>query len=51
LSPGRQIDFRQLAYIRAGPQFHGHYMCAFGSLEVMLTGRAYLAQEAAAALG
>jgi hypothetical protein len=26
-------------------------MCAFGSLDVMLTGRAYLAQEAAMALG
>jgi hypothetical protein len=37
--------------IEQDPQFHGHYMCAFGSLEVMLTGRAYLAQEAAAALG
>jgi hypothetical protein len=36
--------------IEQDPQFHGHYMCAFGSLEVMLAGRAYLAQEAAAAL-
>jgi len=26
-------------------------MCGFGSLDMMLTGRAYLAQEAAAALG
>jgi hypothetical protein len=32
------------------PQFTGHYMCAFGSLEVMLQGREYLAREAAAAL-
>ena len=53
LPPGAgQIDFRQLfRRIEQDPQFHGHYMCAFGSLEVMLTGRAYLAQEAAAALG
>ena len=53
LAPGDgQIDFRQLfRRIEQDPQFHGHYMCAFGSLEVMLTGRAYLAQEAAAALG
>ena len=53
LPPGAgQIDFRRLfRRIEQDPQFHGHYMCAFGSLEVMLTGRAYLAQEAAAALG
>jgi sugar phosphate isomerase/epimerase len=53
LYPGTgQIDFRRLfRRIEQDPQFHGHYMCAFGSLEVMLTGRAYLAQEAAAALG
>jgi sugar phosphate isomerase/epimerase len=53
LPPGEgQIDFRHLfRRIEQDPQFHGHYMCAFGSLEVMLTGRAYLAQEAAAALG
>jgi sugar phosphate isomerase/epimerase len=53
LPPGEgQIDFRQLfRRIEQDPQFHGHYMCAFGSLDVMLTGRAYLAQEAAAALG
>ena len=47
-----RIDFRQLCRrIEQDPQFHGHDMCAFGSLEVMLTGRASLAQEAAAALG
>jgi sugar phosphate isomerase/epimerase len=53
LPPGEgQIDFRQLfRRIEQDPQLHGHYMCAFGSLEVVLTGRAYLAQEAAAALG
>ena len=53
LPPGKgQIDFRQLfRRIEQDPQFQGHYMCAFGSLDVMLTGRAYLAQEAAAALG
>ena len=53
LPPGEgQSDFRQLfRRIEQDPQFHGHYMCAFGSLEVMLTGRACLAQEAAAALG
>src|SRR5262249_52994122 len=46
------IDFRQLfRRIEQDPQFHGHYMCTFGSLDVMLTGRAYLAQEGAAALG
>ena len=52
LFPGAgQIDFRQLFHrIEQDPQFHGHYMCAFGSLEMMLEGRAYLAQEAAAAL-
>jgi hypothetical protein len=44
-------DFRQVfRRIEPDPQFHGHSMCAFGSLEVMLAGRAYLAQEAAAAL-
>jgi hypothetical protein len=31
--------------------FTGHYMCAFGALEVMLAGREYLAREAEAALG
>jgi sugar phosphate isomerase/epimerase len=53
LFPGDgQIDFRHLfRRIEQDPQFHGHYMCAFGSLEVMLTGRTYLAREAAAALG
>src|SRR4029434_1127455 len=52
LPPGEgQIDFRQLfRRIEQDPQFHGHYMCAFGSLEVMLTGRAYLSQRAAPAL-
>jgi hypothetical protein len=46
-----QLDFRQrFRRIEQDLQFHGHSMCAFGSLEVMLTGRAYLAQEAAAAL-
>jgi hypothetical protein len=53
LSPGAgQIDFRHLfRRIERDPAFQGHYMCAFGSLEVMLAGRAYLAQEASAALG
>jgi sugar phosphate isomerase/epimerase len=52
LPPGDgQIDFRHLfRRIERDPAFQGHYMCAFGSLEVMLTGRTYLAQEAAAAL-
>ena len=41
LPPGTgQIDFRQpFRQIEQDPQFHGHYMCAFGSLDVMLTGR------------
>jgi sugar phosphate isomerase/epimerase len=53
LSPGDgQIDFQHLfRRIEQDPAFQGHYMCAFGSLEVMLAGRAYLAQEASAALG
>jgi sugar phosphate isomerase/epimerase len=52
LPPGEgQIDFRHLfRRIEQDPHFHGHYMCAFGALEVMLAGRAYLAQEATAAL-
>jgi hypothetical protein len=46
------MDCRQLLRrIEQDPQFHGHALCAFGSLDVMLTGRASLAQEAAAALG
>lgn len=53
LPPGEGLlDFRRLfRRIEQDPQFRGHYMCAFGSLEVMLAGRAYLAQEAVAALG
>jgi sugar phosphate isomerase/epimerase len=52
LFPGEgRIDFRHL-FRRIGrdPLFTGHYMCAFGALEVMLRGRQYLAREAAAAL-
>jgi hypothetical protein len=46
------IDFRHLfRRIESDPAFNGHYMCAFGSLEAMLTGRGYLAAEAAAAHG
>jgi len=52
LTPGEGIiDFRHLfRRVEREAQFQGHYMCAFGALEVMLTGRSYLAQEAAAAL-
>ncbi|HEY7494645.1 MAG TPA: sugar phosphate isomerase/epimerase family protein [Candidatus Tectomicrobia bacterium] len=52
LPPGDgQIDFRHLfRRIEQEAHFQGHYMCAFGPLEVMLEGRAYLAQAAAAAL-
>jgi sugar phosphate isomerase/epimerase len=53
LQPGEGlIDFRHLfRRIEGDPGFKGHYMCAFGSLEAMLTGRDYLADEAAASLG
>jgi sugar phosphate isomerase/epimerase len=53
LQPGEGlIDFRHLfRRIEGDPAFKGHYMCAFGSLEAMLTGRDYLADEAAAPLG
>jgi sugar phosphate isomerase/epimerase len=53
LQPGEgMIDFRHLfRRIESDAAFKGHYMCAFGSLETMLTGRDYLAAEAAAALG
>jgi sugar phosphate isomerase/epimerase len=50
LGQGR-VDFRHLFHrLEQHSQFHGHSMCAFGSPEVLLEGRAYLAQEAAAAL-
>ena len=50
LAPGEgQIDFQHMfRRIEADPGFEGHYMCAFGALEVMLEGREYLAREAAA---
>jgi hypothetical protein len=52
LVPEGLIDFRHLfRRIEGDPGFKGHYMCAFGSLEAMLTGRDYLADEAAASLG
>jgi sugar phosphate isomerase/epimerase len=53
LFPGDgRIDFRHLfRRVERDPHFTGHYMCAFGALEVMLRGREYLAREAAAALG
>jgi hypothetical protein len=45
-----QLDVRQLCRrIEQDPQFHGHSLCAFGALEVMLRGRTCLAQKAAAA--
>lgn len=52
LPPGEGvIDFRRLfRRVEQDPQFHGHYMCAFGALDVMLAGRDSLAREAAAAL-
>ena len=47
-----RIDFRHVfRRIEREAHFTGHYMCAFGSLEVMLAGREYLAREAQAALG
>lgn len=53
LPPGEgRIDFRHLfRRLELDPNFNGHYMCAFGSLEVMLAGRVYLAREAEMALG
>jgi sugar phosphate isomerase/epimerase len=53
LPPGEgRIDFRHMfRRLERDLHFTGHYMCAFGSLEVMLAGREYLAREAAAALG
>jgi sugar phosphate isomerase/epimerase len=52
LFPGEGgIDFRHLfRRLERDPLFTGHYMCAFGALEVMLRGREYLAREAAAGL-
>ena len=52
LQPGEGvIDFRRLfSRLEGDPAFKGHYMCAFGSLDAMLKGRDYLADEAAAAL-
>jgi len=53
LPPGEgRIDFRHMfRRIEREAHFTGHYMCAFGSLEVMLAGREYLAREAVATLG
>ena len=53
LYPGEgQIDFQNLfRRIESAPQFNGHYMCAFGALDAMLSGRQYLANEALAGLG
>lgn len=53
LQPGEGIiDFRHLfRRIEGDPDFRGHYMCAFGSLEAMLAGRDYLDGEAVAGLG
>jgi sugar phosphate isomerase/epimerase len=52
LPPGEgRIDFQQMfRRIELDPQFKGHYMCAFGSLDVMLDGREYLARQAEARL-
>ena len=52
LPPGEgRIDFQHvLRRIETDPDFNGHYMCAFGSLAVMLAGRDYLARQAVAAL-
>ena len=52
LQPGEGvIDFRHLfRRLESDPAFNGHYMCAFGSLDAMLKGRDYLANEAAAVL-
>jgi sugar phosphate isomerase/epimerase len=52
LQPGEGIiDFRHLfRRMENDPAFTGHYMCAFGSLEAILAGRDYLADEGAAAL-
>ena len=53
LPPGEgRIDwqhaFRRLEGL---PSFDAHYMCAFGSLDVMLKGREYLVREAEIAIG
>lgn len=52
LMPGKgRIDFQHVfRRIEGEPTFNGHYMCAFGSLAVMLEGRRYLSRQAAAAL-
>lgn len=52
LPPGEgRIDFQHvLRRIETDPDFKGHYMCAFGSLEIMLEGRDYLVRQAEAAL-
>ncbi len=52
LPPGEgRIDFQHMfRRIERDPYFKGHYMCAFGPLEVMLAGREYLARQAAAGL-
>ncbi len=53
LYPGEgQIDFQHLfRRIESDPQFNGHYMCAFGTLDAMRSGREYLANEASVGLG
>ncbi|MCZ6872742.1 MAG: sugar phosphate isomerase/epimerase [bacterium] len=52
LVPGEgRIDFQQMfRRIESDRQFNGHYMCAFGSLTVMLEGRHYLIRQAEAAM-
>ncbi|HAA91135.1 MAG: endonuclease [Rhodospirillaceae bacterium] len=52
LPPGEgRIDWQHaFDLLENHPEFDAHYMCAFGSLEVMLQGREYLAKEAETAL-
>jgi sugar phosphate isomerase/epimerase len=52
LPPGKgRIDFQKMfRRLERDPHFKGHYMCAFGPLDVMLDGREYLARQAEAGL-
>jgi sugar phosphate isomerase/epimerase len=52
LMPGEgRIDFEHVfRRVENDPTFNGHYMCAFGSLELMLEGRHYLTRQAQAAM-
>lgn len=52
LPPGEgRIDFQRVfRRIETDPDFKGHYMCAFGALDVMLAGRDYLVRQAQTAL-